>query len=209
MTRVLLADDHVLFREAVRVLLEEDDFDIVGEVSDGLEAVEKARELKPDVIIMDISMPTLSGIEAVKQIRADDGDAKIVFLTVHDDESYMLEACQVGAKGYVLKDQTEAELARTVSEVAKGAFYMGPNVPASVFEALTSNKKVMPGSLSERELEVVDLIAEGMTSRQIAEKLGLSPKTIESHRRRIMQKLNFSESSQLVSYAVKSQWTRH
>lgn len=208
MTSLLLADDHVLFREGVKLLLEQEGFEIAGEAGDGAEAVRLVWELEPDVIVLDLSMPHLTGIEAAREIRKRMPDAKIILLTMYDDEIYMLEALRVGISGYVLKAQTESDLAHTIREVARGAFYLGPNIPQSVIDALTNNTRLSSETLTERERQVLDLIAAGKSTQQIARTLGLSPKTIESHRGRIMHKLNFTQSSQLVSYAVRSQLSK-
>ena len=208
MTSVLLADDHALFREGVRLLLKSEGFDVVGEASDGAEAVRLAKELAPDVIVMDLNMPVLNGIEAAQKIRKTIDGAKIILLTMYEDEEYMLEALRMGVNGYVLKSQTNSDLAQTIRMVAEGAFYLGPNIPQSVIDALTNNTQLSSETLTEREWLVIELIAEGNTTVEIARALGLSPKTIESHRSRIMQKLNFDQTSQLVSYAVRSQMAR-
>ena len=207
MINVLLADDHPLFREGVRLLLEQEGFNVVGEASDGAEAVALAEQLSPDVITLDLSMPVLNGIQAAQKIRSRT-KAKIILLTMYEDEEYMVEALRVGVNGYVLKMQTESELAYTINVVAEGAFYLGPNIPPSVIEALTNKDKVVSNPITAREQQVIDLIAEGLSTREIAKSLGLSPKTVESHRSRIMQKLHFKQTSQLVCYAVRSQLSK-
>lgn len=208
MTSVLLADDHTLFREGVRLLLKSEGFDVIGEASTGEEAVRMAEELSPDVIALDLSMPGLNGIQAAQKIRKSMSGAKIILLTMYEDEEYMLEALRVGVNGYVLKMQTESDLVQTIRMVAQGAFYLGPNIPQSVIDALTNNTKLASESLTEREWQVVELISEGKTTNEIARILELSPKTIESHRSRIMQKLNLDQTAQLVTFAVRSQMTR-
>lgn len=209
MTSVLLADDHALFREGVRELLEKEGFDVVGEAKDGVEAVRLAEELHPDVIVLDLSMPGLNGIEAAQQLRQKAAGARIILLTMYEEEEYMLEALRVGVNGYVLKRQTEADLVQTIRMVAEGAFYLGPHIPQAVLDALTNNTQLASDSLTDREWQVVELIAEGRTTNEIARELNLSPKTIESHRSRIMQKLNLDQTAQLVSYAVKQQYKPH
>ncbi|MEY4642390.1 MAG: hypothetical protein RLZZ227_2384 [Pseudomonadota bacterium] len=206
--RVLLADDHALYREGLRLLLEREGVIVVGEAADGGEAVRMALELMPDVILLDVSMPVIGGIEAAKRIRRALPDAKIVLLTMHEEEAYILEALKGGCSGYVFKTQTDKDLIHTLEVVANGAFYLGPNIPHSVIDALTNNTSHASEALSERELQVVELIADGRTSREIGELLHLSPKTIESHRGRIMQKLKFEQATQLVCYAVRTQMSK-
>src|SRR5688572_6044831 len=201
MTRILLADDHALYREGLRLLLEREGLEIVGEAADGSEAVRLTFELLPDVVVMDLSMPVYNGIEATAKIRKALPNAKIVLMSMHEDESSILEALKVGVNGYVFKSQTDRDLIHTLEVVANGAFYLGPNIPHSVIDALTHNNSQISEALTEREQQIVELIAEGKTSREIAGVLHLSPKTIESHRARIMQKLKLEQTTQLVCYA--------
>jgi DNA-binding NarL/FixJ family response regulator len=208
MTRILLADDHALYREGLRLLLEREGLSVIGEAADGGEAVQLTLELLPDVILLDLSMPVLNGIEAARKIRKALPEAKIVLLTMHEEEACILEALKVGVSGYVFKTQTDRDLIHTIEVVADGAFYLGPNIPHSVIDALTHNPSHASEALTEREQQVVDLIANGKTSREIAEVLHLSPKTIESHRSRIMQKLKLEQTTQLVCYAVRAQMHR-
>jgi two-component system, NarL family, response regulator NreC len=209
MTRILLADDHALYREGLKLLLEREGLTVIGEAADGGEAVRLALELLPDITLMDLSMPVYNGIEAAARIRKALPDAKIILLTMHEDEVTILEALKVGVSGYVFKTQTDRDLIHTIEVVANGAFYLGPNIPHSVIDALTRNYSPASEALTEREQQVVDLIADGKTSREIAGILQLSPKTIESHRSRIMQKLKFEQMPQLICYAVRAQMHRH
>lgn len=209
MTRILLADDHALYRESLRLLLERaGSFMIVGEAADGGEAIRLAFELVPDLILMDISMPVYNGIEATRRIRRALPDAKIVLLSMHEDQVTILEALKAGVNGYVFKTQTDRDLVHTIEVVANGAFYLGPNIPHGVIGALTHGGAHVSEALTEREQRIVELIADGKTSRAIAEILHLSPKTIESHRARIMHKLKLQQTTQLVSYAVRAQMQR-
>src|SRR5690606_25581877 len=169
MTSVLLADDHALFREGVRLLLKSEGFDVIGEASTGEEAVRLAQELSPDVIALDLSMPDLNGIQAAQRIRKNMAGAKIILLTMYEDEEYMLEALRVGVNGYVLKVQTDSDLVQTIRMVSQGAFYLGPNIPQSVIDALTNNTQLASESLTEREWQVVELIADGKTTNEIAQ----------------------------------------
>lgn len=208
MIRVLLADDHALYREGLRLLLERANISVVGEAADGAEAIRLTFELLPDIVVMDLSMPIHNGLEATAKIRKALPNAKIVLLSMHEDESSILEALKVGVNGYVFKSQTDRDLIHTIEVVANGAFYLGPNIPHSVIDALTHNNSQLSEALTEREQQVVDLIAEGKTSREIAEILHLSPKTIESHRSRIMHKLKLQQTTELICYAVRAQMQR-
>jgi len=203
-TRVLLADDHTLFREGTRAILEREGFDVIGEASDGAMAVRLVQELHPDVAVLDIGMPVLNGIEAVKEIRRSVQGTHTVLLTVHEDEIYMVEALKAGAHGYVLKTQSDSDLVQSIRAVALGAIYLAPGISGRVMHTITSNSQSSE-ELSVRERQVLEMIAQGKTTREIAATLSLSPKTIESHRGRIMQKLDLHQMAQLVSYAVRHQ----
>lgn len=208
MTRILLADDHTLYREGLKLLLEREGLAVIGEAADGGEAVRLALELLPDITLMDLSMPVYNGIEAAARIRRALPDAKIVLLSMHEDEASILEALKVGVSGYVFKSQTDRDLIHTIDMITHGAFYLGPNIPHSVIDALTHKHSQASEALTEREQQIVDLIAEGKNSREIAEILHLSPKTIESHRARIMHKLHLEQTPQLICYAVRAQMHR-
>jgi len=203
MTRVLLADDHALLREGVRLLLERSGFEVVGEASDGAQAVELTASLAPDVLVLDMSMPKLNGVEAARLIRHGNPSVKMVLLTMHRDEGELLEALRAGVNGCVLKEHAAQELVHAIRETARGAFYLAPDIPGTIIQALADNTRLASQSLSPREKEVVKLIAEGKSNREIAAQLLLSPKTVESHRSRIMQKLSINQTAQLVCYAVR------
>ena len=203
MTRVLLADDHALFREGVRLLLERAGFAVVGEASDGTQAVELTASLAPDVLVLDMSMPKLNGVEAARLIRRSNPAVKMVLLTMCRDEGELLEALRACVNGCVLKEHAAKELIHAIREAARGAFYLAPDIPGTIIQALADNTRLASQSLSPREKEVVTLIAEGKSNREIAAQLVLSPKTVESHRSRIMQKLSISQTAQLVCYAVR------
>lgn len=205
MTSILLADDHALFRAGVRLLLEREGFSVVGEAVDGPEAVRLAAELSPDVVLLDLSMPGLTGIEVARLIRSTRSKTKIIMLSMYDDEAFMLEALHAGINGFVLKARSSMELVFAIREAMRGAFYLGPDIPKTVIDALTNNTSLPSQSLSAREKQVVSLVATGASTKEIGLQLGLSPKTIESHRSRIMQKLGFTQTSQLVRYAVRLQ----
>ena len=208
MTGVLIADDHALFRAGVRLLLEREGFEVLGEAADGPATVRLAAELSPDVILLDLSMPGLTGIEAAQLIRSAQSKTKIIMLTMYNDEAFMLEALHAGMSGFVLKARSAIELVFAIREAIRGAFYLGPDIPKTVIDALTNNTSLPSQSLSTREKQVVGLVSMGVSTKQIGVQLGLSPKTIESHRSRIMQKLGFTQTSQLVRYAVRLQMIR-
>jgi DNA-binding NarL/FixJ family response regulator len=167
-------------------------------------AVRLVQELHPDVAVLDIGMPVLNGIEAVKEIRRSVQGTHTVLLTMHEDEIYMVEALKAGARGYVLKTQSDSDLVQSIRAVALGAIYLAPGISGRVMHTITSNSQSSE-ELSVRERQVLEMIAQGKTTREIAATLSLSPKTIESHRGRIMQKLDLHQMAQLVSYAVRHQ----
>src|SRR5690606_23196605 len=204
MTRVLLADDHALFREGVRLLLERSGFVVVGEASDGAQAVELTASLSPDVLVLDMSMPKLNGVDAARLIRRSNPDVKMVLLTMYRDEGELLGALRAGVNGCVLKEHAAHELIHAIREAARGAFYLAPDIPGTIIQALADNTRLASQSLSPREKEVVKLIAEGKSNREIAAQLLLSPKTVESLRSRIMQKLSIHQTELLVCIASRS-----
>ena len=207
--RVLLADDHTLIRAGLRMVVEaQPDLTVVGEASDGREAVAMAGTLKPDVVVMDIGMPNLNGIEAAGQIRGSLPDTQIVMLSMHSDEGYVLRALKAGAKAYLLKDSAEADLARAVRAAAAGKSFFSPAVGKVLLEDYI-RKLQRTGAedsyelLTPREREILQLVAEGNSSKDIANLLSLSVYTVETHRARIMQKLNLRSIPELILYAVR------
>jgi len=208
-TRVLLADDHTLIRAGLRMVVDaQPDLSVVGEAEDGRAAVAMAQKLKPDVIVMDIGMPNLNGIEACRQIRESLPDAQIVMLSMHSDEGYVLRALKAGAKAYLLKDSAEADLARAIRSAAAGKSFFSPAVGKVLLEDYM-RKLQRTGAedsydlLSPREREILQLVAEGNSSKEIANLLDLSVYTVETHRARIMQKLNLRGIPELILYAVR------
>ncbi len=204
--RVIIADDHQILMEGVRSLLEPE-FDLVASVENGRELVAKAKEVRPDVVIADISMPLLNGIDAAQQILSDNPRARIVFLTMHADMAYAAEAFRVGAAGYVLKKSAASELVTAIQEVLKGGVYVTPPIAKAMmrdaFSGRTS-KAARPGaSMTPRQREVLQLVVEGHSIKEIASILGLSPKTVEFHKYRIMEVLDIRTTAQLTQYAVK------
>ncbi|HXO39376.1 MAG TPA: response regulator transcription factor [Candidatus Acidoferrum sp.] len=207
--KCLLVDDHTLFRQGVRRLLEsETDFEVVGEAADGGEAVEKARELRPDIVLMDIGMPGLSSFESARQIKKTRMETKILFLTMYEDEDYLVQCLEVGASGYVLKDTPAPQLLTAVKDVYKGGKYLSSQVLGKLVEDFRSrvrDTRMRPriSTLTPREREILKLLAEGNSVKEIAVILGLSVKTVEAHKFNLMRKLDIHNKAQLVTYAIQ------
>jgi DNA-binding NarL/FixJ family response regulator len=201
--RVLLADDHAVVRQCLRGFLERQGFDVLGEASDGGEAVRLAEVMRPDVAVLDLSMPVLNGIEAAKEILRVSSRTKVVLLTMHTDDPYAIEALQAGIRGYVVKSQMAAEVVQAIEEVAQGQTYLSPSIARAVVEALFSRTELPSNPLTPRERQVLQFIAEGKTSREIAAILGISVKTATSHRVGIMEKLGIHETAGLVRFAIR------
>jgi len=200
---ILLADDHPIVRQGLKVLLEREGFTVVGEASDGREAVRLAQELCPDIALLDLNMPMLNGIDAGGAILQTSPKTKIVLLTMHAEDHYVLEALRAGIKGYVLKTKAAEELVQAIQEVSRGKLYLTPGVSEAVVQAYLAKSELPPELLSLREREVLQLIAEGKTTKEVAVVLGISAKTADSHRTRIMAKLNIHETASLVRYAIR------
>jgi DNA-binding NarL/FixJ family response regulator len=207
--RCLLVDDHTLFRQGVRRLLEsESDFEVVGESGDGGDAVEKARELHPDVVLMDIGMPGVSSFEAARHIRKDRPETRVLFLTMYEDEDYLVQSLEVGASGYVLKDTPAPQLVTAVRDVYGGGEYLSSQVLGKLvedFRAHARNHRMRPriSTLTPREREILKLLAEGNSVKETAVTLGLSMKTVEAHKFNLMRKLDIHNKAQLVTYAIQ------
>lgn len=208
-TRIVLADDHTLIRAGLRMVVDaQPDLTVVGEAADGRDAVAMAQELKPDVIVMDIGMPSLNGIEACRQVRELAPATQVVMLSMHSDEGYVLRALKAGAKAYLLKDSAEPDLARAIRAAAAGKSFFSPAVGKVLLEDYM-RKLERTGAedsydlLSPREREILQLVAEGNSSKDIANLLDLSVYTVETHRARIMQKLNLRGIPELILYAVR------
>jgi two-component system response regulator NreC len=201
-TRIILADDHVLVRQGIKSLLEREGLLVVAEASDGREAIQHAEALSPDVVIMDIGMPTLNGMEAARELAKCCPKVKPILLTQHDEPQYVSAALSAGVKGYVLKSQISGELIHAIQQVLRGHVYLSPGISGAVLAAY--NSKAHPADpLTSRERQVLQLIAEGKSTKDVAALLGVSVKTAESHRSRLMQKLDIHETATLVRYAVK------
>ncbi len=204
MIRVLLADDHAIVREGLRALLSrEPDMQVVAEAGDGREALRLAQETQPDVATMDLSMPLLNGLEAARQMAAWDRGPRPILLTVHGEDRYVLEALRAGVRGYVLKKQAAADLVRAIREVVGGSVYLSPGISAVVADAVRSPVPLPEDSLTAREREVLQLVAEGKSTKEISAILGVSIKTADAHRTRLMQKLDIHDIAGLTRYAIR------
>jgi two-component system, NarL family, response regulator NreC len=207
--RILLADDHTVVRQGLRKVLEErPDWVVVAEAGNGREAVQKAEEMKPDVAILDVAMPLLNGIEATRQIVKRSPGTRILVLTMHSDEAYVNQILKAGATGYLLKDSADVDLIQAVGAVSQGKSFFSPGVARLMLDDYVrqlADKGITDRyeSLSEREREIFQLIAEGKANKEIAAILSISPSTVETHRARIMEKLDLHSAAEIVLYAVR------
>jgi len=204
--RVLLADDHLVVLEGLRRILDRPELEIVGAVADGRDLLQAVSELNPDLILADISMPSIGGIEALRQIRRMDGDLKFIFLTMHSEVPYAVEALASGASGYVLKNSAGTELIRAIQEVLKGRTYVAEAIREAVLGALEAGSKKAWRSidlLTPRQREVLQLLAQGLHSKEIAAKLNVSPKTVEFHKQQMKQILGVQTVAELAVYAAR------
>lgn len=205
---VVIADDHRLVRDGLKTILQTSgDISVVGEASNGLEVLKKVEELKPDVLLLDISMPQLSGMEAARRIRKEFPSTKIVILTMHEEEEYTLKMVRMGVSGYLLKDSTALEVMEAIRSVHNGKAFFSPHVAKilaeSYREAVAEEKADPYERLNDREREILQLIAEGNTNKQIAGILCISPKTVDNHRTNLMRKLDIHTAAALVRWATK------
>ena len=206
--RVLLVDDHMVVRIGVKALIDsEPDMEVVGEAANGVEAIEQAKRLRPDVIVMDISMPEMDGLEATRRIRVETPECRVLILTVHAQEKYLFPVLKAGGAGYVLKSTVDTELFDAIRIVAEGGAFLYPSATRMLLEDYVNQLHSGPlqdayETLSEREREVLKLLALGHTAGEAANQLALSPKTVETYRTRIMQKLNLHSRADLVKYAL-------
>lgn len=207
--RVLIADDHSMVRQGLKQILElEQDMVVVAQASNGEEAVRLAREYKPDVILMDINMPGINGLQAIKELKLERHPSKVIVLTIHEDREYLFKTLQMGAEGYVLKDAEPSVLIEAIRNVHRGQSYIQPNMTRELVKefnriTLHEKEKQEENNLTSREIEVLQLIAEGMINKEIAKQLYISEKTVKNHVSNIFKKLNVSDRTQAAIYAFK------
>ena len=207
--RILLADDHKMVREGLRLLIEsQPDMRVVGEAANGREVMLKARELKPDVVVMDLSMPELNGLQATERLKAESPEIKVVAITANEDESYLRQLCKVGAAGYVLKRSAGDELVKAIGTVAKGGVYFEAALASKALARQMTGGKSETGAvdLSQREQEVLMMLAWGHSNKEIAGQLSLSVKTVETYKVRIGEKLGLRSRTEMVQYALRQGW---
>jgi two-component system response regulator NreC len=207
--RIVIAEDHTILREGLRALLSADpDFDVVGEAEDGREAIRCANDLMPDLVLMDLSMPRVHGFEAIKEIKKQNRDIKIVALTVHKRDEYILATLQSGADGYILKDASHSELVTAIKNVLQGKHYLSPEISGKVINGYLAGKETLKtqsawDALTQREREILKLIAEGYKNKEVADYLYISLKTVEKHRSNLMKKLDLHNVAALTAYAME------
>ncbi len=214
--RLILADDHAMVRTGTRELLEQQpDFDIVGEAADGVEAVDLAHRLQPDVAVMDVRMPRMSGVEATRRIKSECPDVKVLILTAHDDDEYVFALLQAGASGYLMKTADIEELVKAIRTVAAGQSMLAPSIAGKVVAQFTSGKSMPATSsnipptheeLTDRELDILKLVGRGLSNKQIGEELFISDRTVQAHLSNIFSKLNVNSRTEAVMYAVRKGW---
>jgi two-component system response regulator NreC len=202
-TRILLADDHAVVRQGFRLILnQEPDLEVVGEASDGVEAVRLTQQLKPDIVIMDIGMPKVNGVEATRRIVENFPESKVVILSMHKDAVYVRETLRSGAKGYLLKESIDSDLLRAIRAVAQGGGFLSPEVSNTVLEDYQKVEDPFD-QLTAREREVLQMLAEGKVAKEIAQALDISVYTVDAHRGRIMKKLSLHSSTEIVRFAMR------
>jgi DNA-binding NarL/FixJ family response regulator len=212
--RVVLTDDHTLFRQGIKTLLSaEPDVEVVGEAADASQAVDLARQLRPDLVLMDIGMNGLSSFEATRLIRKERPETRIVFLSMYDDEDYLAEGMEIGANGYVLKESPADQLLTAIREVQRGGSFVSPRLLTRLVDDFRMQgrspvRQPRFGSLTKREREILKLLAEGTSVKEIATVFDLSVKTVEAHKFNLMRKLNIHNKAQLVQYAVRKKIIR-
>jgi DNA-binding NarL/FixJ family response regulator len=207
--RIFIAEDHTIVREGLRSLVScNPEFEVVGEAEDGREAIRGVEQCKPDLILMDLSMPRMNGLEAIRDIKRVSPVTKILILTIHKTEEYILPVLKAGAHGYVLKNDTQAELMTAIQNVLKGKSYLSPGISEKVIEGYVEGKKTIKttsswDTLTQREREILKLIAEGYKSKEIADSLCISVKTVIKHRSNLMEKLDLHNISALTAFAIE------
>ena len=201
--RILLADDHQIVRQGLKSLLEREGYEVVGEAADGREAVRLAQDLSPDVAILDFTMPLLNGMDAAREILRTSPRMGVILLTMHTEDHRVVGALRAGVRAYVLKTQAAEELAQAIREVLRGGTFLSPGVSRVVVDAYLAKTDLPPDPLTPRERQVLQLVAEGKTTKEIAAELGLTTKTAESYRAKIMEKLDIHDTAGLVRYAIR------
>jgi len=207
--RIIIAEDHTILREGLRMLLYSNpDLEVVAEAEDGLEAIRQSENLQPDLVLMDLSMPRMNGMGAIQEIKKQCPDAKVLVLTVHKTEEYILAALQAGADGYVLKDATHSELMLAIDCVFSGKSYLSPGISEKVIEGYLDGRKALRSTsswdtLTQREREILKMIAEGYKNKEIGDYLCISTKTVEKHRANLMRKLDLHSTSALTAFAME------
>ncbi|HZF17855.1 MAG TPA: response regulator transcription factor [Steroidobacteraceae bacterium] len=202
--RVVLADDHLLVRQGVRLLLENEKIEVVGEASDGHEAIALIRELRPAIAILDLEMPRLGGLGVLAEVPRISPNTRSIILTRHMEEPYAIEALRAGARGYVLKTQAGQDMVAAVHHVHCGEVYLSPKISKAVLEAYLARTDLPKMSLTPRERQVLQLVSEGHSTKEVAEVLGISVKTADTHRTKLMEKLDIHQTAGLVRYAIRS-----
>lgn len=206
---VVIVEDHQLFRDGLKSMLNKrDDITIVGEAEDGIKAVKLIRKLKPDLVLLDLSMPKMGGISVMKDVKRELPDTRILLLTIHESDQYVLEAFEAGADGYCIKDSSRQELMLAIDSVLQGNTYISPGISEQVMEGFLSNRKRLKektrwDTVTQREREVLKLLAEGYSNKEIGELLHISVKTVEKHRANLIDKLDLHNVAQLTAYAIK------
>jgi two-component system response regulator NreC len=200
--RVVLADDHAMLRDALTIFLEKHDYIVAGHAEDGVEAVRVVHSVRPQIVIMDLSMPVMNGIDAAEEIRRDSG-VPVILLTMHTEEQHVLRAFRAGVSGFVLKSKTASDLLLAIREVRRGNMYLSPGISAAVVHEMLRKGSVRKEALTLRERQVLQLVAEGKSTKELAGILGISERTGGSHRTNIMEKLEIHETANLVRYAIR------
>ena len=207
--KILIADDHPVVREGLFAMLNREvDFDVVGEAKDGMDAVNKTKELSPDIVLMDLAMPVMGGLEATRRIRREFPATKVLALTQYDDSEYVIPVIEAGARGFVTKMSSSSELASAIQAVYGGGSFLSPSAAASLVEECQQKTNVEGEKdpyeqLTDREREVLKLVVEGYTAREIADMLFISPKTVEGHKARLMDRLNIHNTTDLIKFAIR------
>jgi DNA-binding NarL/FixJ family response regulator len=201
--RVLLADDYPVIRQAIKLLLEQEGFRVVAEAGNGREALELVLRHRPDIAVLDIAMPQLSGLDAGRKIVCESPQTRVILLTILKEDEFVLKAIQYGIRGFVMKGQTAQDLFEAIREVSRGGTYIGPDTSKAVFAALRAGSTSQREALTPRERQVVQLVAEGKTTKEVAVDLGIRVKTVVFHRTRVMDKLNIHNTAGLVRYAIR------